>query len=95
MTQAIDRYPCPNEPTWSKSEKEPEILFAAEIAFRGLDRCMPEAATELRNMPSPFTQVFAKLLHERRLSEQELRRLREDKMKLIHSFAEFLARDVA
>ncbi len=42
---------------------------------------------------SQLTHVFGRLLHERRLSEQELRGLREDKMKLIHSFAEFLTRD--
>lgn len=42
---------------------------------------------------SQLAQVFGRLLHERRLKEEELRGLREDKMKLIHSFAEFLARD--
>ena len=42
---------------------------------------------------SQLTQVFGRLLHERRLKEEELGGLREDKMKLIHSFAEFLARD--
>ena len=42
---------------------------------------------------SQLTDVFGRLLHERRVSEEELRGLREDKMKLIHSFAEFLARD--
>ena len=42
---------------------------------------------------SQLTQVFGRLLHERRLSQEELRGLREDKLKLIHSFAEFLARD--
>ena len=42
---------------------------------------------------SQLTHVFGRLLHERRLSEQELRGLREDKMRLIHSFAEFLTRD--
>lgn len=42
---------------------------------------------------SQLTQVFGRLLHERRLKEEELRGLREDKMKSIHSFAEFLARD--
>jgi hypothetical protein len=40
---------------------------------------------------SQLTQVFGKLLHERRLSEKELRGLRENKMKILHSFAEFLA----
>ena len=44
---------------------------------------------------SQLTQVFGRLLHERRLKEEELRGLREDKMKLIRSFADFLARDVA
>ena len=42
---------------------------------------------------SQLTDVFGRLLHERRVTEEELRGLREDKMKLIHSFAEFLARD--
>ena len=42
---------------------------------------------------SQLTQVFGRLLHEGRLKEEELRGLREDKMKLIHSFAGFLARD--
>jgi hypothetical protein len=45
---------------------------------------------------SHLTDVFGKLLHERRLSEEELRGLREDKLKFIRSFAKFLARtDVA
>jgi hypothetical protein len=40
---------------------------------------------------SQLTQVFGRLLHEKRISEQELRGLREDKMKPIRSFAKFLA----
>jgi hypothetical protein len=44
---------------------------------------------------SQLTHVFGKLLHERRLSEQELRGLREDKLKSIRSFAKFLAEDTA
>jgi hypothetical protein len=40
---------------------------------------------------SQLTQVFGRLLHERRLSEQELRGLGEDKMKLIRSFAKILS----
>ena len=44
---------------------------------------------------SQLTQLFGRLLQERRLSEQELRGLREDKMKLIRTFAKFLAEDVA
>jgi len=40
---------------------------------------------------SRLTQVFGRLLNEKRISEQELRGLREDKMKPIRSFAKFLA----
>jgi hypothetical protein len=44
---------------------------------------------------SQLTHVFGRLLHEQRLSEEELRGLREDKLKLIRSFAKFLAEDTA
>jgi hypothetical protein len=44
---------------------------------------------------SQLTQVFGRLLHEKRLREDELRGLREDKLKSIRSFAQFLAEDVA
>ncbi|HWI69764.1 MAG TPA: hypothetical protein VNS88_15550 [Nitrospiraceae bacterium] len=44
---------------------------------------------------SRLTQVFGRLLHESRLSEEELRGLREDKLKPIRSFAKFLAEDAA
>jgi hypothetical protein len=44
---------------------------------------------------SQLTHVFGRLLHESRLSEDELRGLREDKLKLIRSFAKFLAEDAA
>ena len=44
---------------------------------------------------SQLTQVFGRLLHEGRLREEELRGLREDKLKRIRSFAKFLAEDVA
>ncbi len=40
---------------------------------------------------SRLTQVFGRLLHERRLSEQELRGLREDELKSIGSSRNFLA----
>jgi hypothetical protein len=40
---------------------------------------------------SQLTHVFGKLLHESRLREEELRGLREDKLKLIRSCAKFLA----
>ena len=41
---------------------------------------------------SQLTHVFGKLLHESRISEEELRGLREDKLKAIRSCAKFLAR---
>ena len=44
---------------------------------------------------SQLTHVFGRLLHEQRLSEEELHGLREDKLKLIRSFARFLAEDAA
>src|SRR5712664_3280694 len=44
---------------------------------------------------SQLTQVFGRLLHEKRLRDEELRGLREDKLKPIRSFAKFLAEDAA
>jgi len=44
---------------------------------------------------SQLTQVFGRLLYEKRLREEELRGLREDKLKPIRSFARFLAEDAA
>ena len=41
---------------------------------------------------SELTHVFGRLLRESRLSEEELRGLREDKLKAIRSFAKFLAK---
>jgi len=44
---------------------------------------------------SQLTQVFGRLLYEKRLGEEELGGLREDKLKSIRSFAKFLAEDRA
>ena len=44
---------------------------------------------------SELTQVFGRLLHERRVSEEELRGLREDKLASIRSVAQFLAKYAA
>jgi hypothetical protein len=41
---------------------------------------------------SELMHVFGRLLRESRLSEEELRGLREDKLKAIRSFAKFLAK---
>ena len=42
---------------------------------------------------SQLTQVFGRLLYEKRLGEEELGGLRENKLKSIRSFAKFLAED--
>ena len=44
---------------------------------------------------SHLTQVFGRLLYEKRLREEELRGLGEDKLKPIRSLAKFLAEDAA
>src|SRR6266568_4868825 len=44
---------------------------------------------------SRLTHVFGRLLYERRVSEEDLRGLREDKLKSIRSFAKFLSEDAA
>jgi len=44
---------------------------------------------------SQLTHVFGRLLYEQRLCEEELRGLREDKLKSIRSFAKFLSEDAA
>jgi hypothetical protein len=44
---------------------------------------------------SRLTDVLGRLLYEKRLREEELRGLREDKLKSIRSFAKFLAEDTA
>jgi hypothetical protein len=41
---------------------------------------------------SQLTRVFGRLLYEGRVSEEELRGLRDDKLKSIRSLAEFLAK---
>jgi hypothetical protein len=44
---------------------------------------------------SQLPQVFGRLLYEKRLGEEELRGLGEDKLKSIRAFAKFLAKDTA
>ena len=44
---------------------------------------------------SRLTDVLGRLLYEKRLGEEELGGLREDKLKSIRSFAKFLAEDTA
>ena len=44
---------------------------------------------------SQLTHVFGRFLYEQRVCEEELRGLREDKLKSIRSFAKFLSEDAA
>jgi len=44
---------------------------------------------------SRLTHVFGRLLYERRITEEDLRGLGEDKLKPIHSIAKFLVEDTA
>ena len=44
---------------------------------------------------SQLTQVFGRLLYEKRLAEEELGGLREDKLESIRAFAKFLTEDTA
>ena len=44
---------------------------------------------------SQLTHVFGRLLYEKRVGEEELLGLREDKLKSIRSFAKFLAEETA
>jgi hypothetical protein len=44
---------------------------------------------------SHLTQVLGRLLHEKRISERELRGLHEDKLKSMRSFAKLLTESVA
>jgi hypothetical protein len=57
-----------------------------------LTQCRKEIDRKYDYRYSQLTHVFGKLLHESRLSEEELRGLREDKLKAIRSYAKFLAR---
>ena len=72
--------------------KEPSDLRALEQYLTGRRK---EIDRKYDYRPSRLTDVFGRLLHEKRLTEGELRGLREDKLKLIRSFAKFLAEDAA
>lgn len=72
--------------------REPEELW-------DLEHCLTEHRKEIARKYdyrySQLTQVFGRLLHEGRVSEEELRGLRDDKMKSIRSFAELFAKYAA
>ena len=64
-----------------------------------LEHCLTQHRKEIDRKydfrGSRLTDVLGRLLHENRLREEELRGLREDKMKPIRSCAKFLAEEAA
>ena len=64
-----------------------------------LEHCLTERRKEIARKydfrASRLTDVLGRLLYENRIGEEDLRGLREDKLKSIHSFAKFLAEDAA
>jgi len=72
--------------------KEPEDLWDLE---HYLTERRKEIDRKYDYRYSQLTQVFGRLLHEGRLSEEELRGLRDDKLKSIRSFAELFAKYAA
>jgi len=116
------KYPYPNEPSWSRSEKSiARRVFDAALK-RELHEVMQEAKRMANQVSKPadlwdleryltqrrkdidckyefrssrLTRVFGKLLYERRVSEDELRGLGEDKLRVIRSCAKVLSEDAA
>ena len=72
--------------------KEPEDLWDLE---HYLTERRKEIGRKYDYRYSQLTQVFGRLLHEGRLSEDELHGLRDDKLKSIRSFAELFAKYAA
>ena len=72
--------------------KEPSDLWDLE---RYLTERRKEIDRKYETRGSRLKDVLGRLLYENRLGEEELRGLREDKLKLIRSFAKFLAEDAA
>ena len=67
---------------------EPEDLWELE---HYLTQRRKEIDRKYQYKYSELTHVFGKLLQEGRLSEEDLRGLRDDKLNAIHSYAKFLA----
>jgi len=72
--------------------KEPAEVWALE---RYLTQHRKDIDRKYEFRSSRLTHVFGRLLHEKRLREEELCGLGEDKLKPIRSLAKFLAQDAA
>ena len=60
-----------------------------------LTQCRKEIDRKYDHRKSQLTQVLGRLLYEKRLRQEELRGLGEDKLEPIRSFTKFLADDAA
>ena len=69
--------------------KEPSELWELE---QHLTQRRKEIDRKYEYRGSKLTFVFGTLLHEGRLTEHDLRGLREDKLEAIRSYADFLAK---
>jgi Photoprotection regulator fluorescence recovery protein len=72
--------------------KEPSDLWDLE---RYLTECRKDIDRKYDTRGSRLKDVLGRLLYENRLCEEDLRGLREEKMKSIRSFAQFLRDDAA
>jgi hypothetical protein len=115
-----NKYPYPNEPTWSRSEKAIARTVFDVALKRELHEVMQETTQRANQIKEPadvwelehylterrkeinrkydyrysqLTHVFARLLYEGRVSEEDLSGLRDDKLKSIRALAKFLAED--
>jgi len=117
-----NKYPYPNQPTWSTSEK----AIARAVFDAALKRELQDVMRKTKQMANQIKEpadvwelehylterrkeinrkydtrgsrlkdVLGRLLYENRLSEDDLRGLREEKIKSIRSFAQFLRHDAA
>jgi hypothetical protein len=72
--------------------KEPTAVWELELY---LTERRKEIDRKYDHRYSQLTEAFGRLLYEKRLGEEELGGLREDKLRSIRSFAKFLAEGTA
>ena len=86
-----------DEAIQSVKEMAKKIRHASELweLERHLTELRKEIDRKYQFGASHLTQVLGELLHEKRISERELRGLHEDKLNSVRSFAKLLAESVA
>ena len=82
-----------------KQVKQKANQISEPLEMWNLERYLAERRKEIDRKYdfriSHMTRVFGMLLHERRISEQELHGLGEDKVNTIRSCAKFLSKEIA